>query len=249
MRKILIIIFLFSVYSLAAYNPIKQSAFEGYSHEGSFVEVPAYAGSAVGCIIMGYPAAIATEPLRLIVPNSPWCDIIGYYMIACTSKGFGAVFGSIPFLLKKAFYDLPAGRAGKTERRHPQKEMKLPERLITPPQPANSGKVENKAVEKDNIVEDHAITLHEEEKIKKAEHKKEKKGKEHKVKRQPPKAAETKSQKETEVTDEKKFYKENKKIKKKTVKKVPVFKKEKKPVKVSPELPSWVHEELKQNDK
>ena len=233
---IFILLFLLSI-SIFAYNPISNSQFMGYKGEGGFVESPTYVGSAVGCIIMGYPAAIVTEPLRLIVPNSPLCDAIGYYMVDGTSKGLGAAFGFIPFIFKKIFYDTPTAIAGKSKPDHSSEEsIKLPKELVTPPVPEDIGEVKNQAVDKADLVPDQALELKSPEELKAEKQKAEEKQK-------LTTEAETKKQEKSEsgakTEERKELHKETKKavVEEKTIEKP-------KPIEVNPNLPSWIHQEL-----
>ena len=227
-KRFIILTFLILSISAFAYNPIAESRFYPYDGEGDFVELPAYFGSAVGCFITGYPAAVITEPLRLVVPNSPWCDNIGFYIVAGTSKGFGAAFGAIPFLCKKLFYDLPTGDRVAVK----EKTITLPQQLVTPPVPEDIGDVKNLASDTADIIQDQAIELKSEKEIK-SEAKAEKRKKEKQKAKEEKKEQITKedNSKPQETTQEDYYYhpEETKK----------------EPVEVSPNLPSWVHEELK----
>jgi hypothetical protein len=232
-RKIIFYIFLLSSISLFAYNPIKESQYQGFMNEGSFVETPTYWGSAVGCIIMGYPAAIVTEPLRLVSPNSPWCDKIGYYMVAGTSKGIGAAFGFFPYLIKKILYDTPLWMFGSQA---PEKQkvepFKLPKELMTPEIPIDIGDIKNKAVSEEDILPDKSLELLPEKPVKKVKYLEEEQAKK-----------KIQLKKEEQKTVEKK--QEVEKPKEKPVKK----KAKKQPVKVNPNLPSWIHQEIESSEK
>jgi hypothetical protein len=230
-KKIIFYILLLSSISLFAYNPIKESQYQGFENEGSFVETPTYFGSAVGCILMGYPAAIVTEPLRLVAPNSPLCDKIGYYMVAGTSKGVGAAFGFIPYLIKKLLYDTPLWMFGNQTPEIPKKEaFKLPKELMTPEIPIDIGDIKNQAIAEEDIIPDQSLKLLSEKPKKKVKYLEEEQAKKENQLKEKQKKAEPKE--------------EEKKIEK------PVKKKAKKqPVKVSPNLPSWIHQEISESEK
>ena len=179
---------------------------------------------------MGYPAAIVTEPLRLVAPNSPWCDIIGYYMVAGTSKGLGAALGFAPFLIKKIFYDTPLWMFGnQTPEKPPVKPFKLPKELMTPIIPDNIGDVKNLGINIDDIIPDESsLELAPEKPREKIRYLEEEQVKKEKQLKKDQKKAETKQE-----------IKEPVEVKKTEEKKV-----EKKPIEVSPNLPSWIHQEI-----
>ena len=89
------------------FNPIEFASFQGYKGDGWFVEHPAYAGDVVGYVIGVVPAAIISEPFRLIFRFSSTGDVVGEYTLYGTTKTFGCLFGGPSFLLKGAFYDIP----------------------------------------------------------------------------------------------------------------------------------------------
>ena len=228
-KTIIFCIFLLISICSFAYNPIKESQYLGFKDEGPFVEAPTYFGSAIGCIIMGYPAAVVTEPLRLVSPNSPWCDIIGYYMVAGTSKGIGAAFGFAPYLIKKIFYDTPIWMLGDQTPEKPEiKPFKLPKELMTPIIPLDIGDIKNKAIEEDDLVQDKSLILHAEKPKKKITYLEEEQTKKE-IQLKEEEDQKTKPEEEDQKIEAKKSKK------KKTVKE---------PVKVSPDLPSWIHQEI-----
>ena len=115
-----------------SYDAVKFASFQGYENEGSFVEYSAYAGDNVGFLITGYPAAIITEPIRLIVPNSKYSDIIGYYIVAGGTKGFGCAFGAIPYGLKKLFHDIWVPKETIKKEKPQATAVKIPQQLLEP---------------------------------------------------------------------------------------------------------------------
>ncbi len=89
------------------FNPVEYSSFKLYKGEGGFVEAPARVGDWTGYIIGVLPAAVITEPFRLIPIAGYEGNNIGEYTLYGTTKTFGCLFGGFPFIFKSAFYDFP----------------------------------------------------------------------------------------------------------------------------------------------
>jgi hypothetical protein len=203
-KNIIICILLLSSISLCAYNSIEKTQYLGFKDEGPFVESPTYFGSATGYIIMTLTAAILTEPIRLVSPNSPLSDKIGYYMVTGCSKGVGAAFGFAPYLIKKIFYDTPLWMLGKqTPTPEKVKSTALPKELVTPGIPADFGEIKNVGIDEEDLPHD----------------------------------------KEEEPQKEKSETVQEKITKSKKPKEI-----EKKAIKVDPDLPLWIQNEINKKD-
>lgn len=136
----------FLVFSSLAYNPLKIAGYKGYEGEGSFVEGASHAGDVTGIFIVGTLAAAITEPTRLFFPNAEFNDEMGYYITKGGTKGFGCVFGAVPWCLKKLFHDLWVGYTPVVKKE--EKKEKLPPQLLYK---IPVKKIINQAVSKEKI--------------------------------------------------------------------------------------------------
>lgn len=118
--------FLFS-FNTFAYNPLKIAGYKGYEGEGNFVEGASHAGDVVGISIVGPVAAVVTEPTRLFFPNAEFNDEVGYCIVKGGTKGFGCIFGAIPWCLKKVFHDIWVGYTPVIKHEVPEK---IPHQLL-----------------------------------------------------------------------------------------------------------------------
>ena len=113
-----------------------------------------------------------------------------------------------------------------------EKTITLPLQLVTPPVPEDIGDVKNLASDTADIIQDQAIELKSEKEIK-SEAKAEKRKKEKQKAKEEKKEQITKEDNsKPQETTQKDYYYHPEETKKE-------------PVEVSPNLPSWVHEELK----
>ena len=74
------------------FNPVEYSSFKGYKGEGGFVEAPARVGDWTGYIIGVLPAAVITEPFRLVPIAGYEGNNIGEYTLYGTTKNLWLPF-------------------------------------------------------------------------------------------------------------------------------------------------------------
>lgn len=111
MRNLYIYIFFIGLVGLSVsvygyFDSLEYARFHGFDGEGSFVEGPAYAGSAFGYVLGILPAAIITEPQRIWNYDLA-SDRLGASILSGFSRSFSVFFGGFPYLLKKSFWDFP----------------------------------------------------------------------------------------------------------------------------------------------
>jgi hypothetical protein len=92
--------------SVCGFDSLERVRFHGFDGEGCFVEGPSYAGSSTGYVFGILPAAIITEPQRILNYDQD-SDRLGVSILSGYSKTFSVLFGVFPYLLKKGFWDFP----------------------------------------------------------------------------------------------------------------------------------------------
>lgn len=111
MRKLSSFIFItglivLSVSGYGYFDSVERVRFHGFDGEGCFVEGPSYAGASIGYVFGILPAAVITEPQRILNYDQA-SDMLGASILSGFSKTFSILFEGFPYLLKKGFWDFP----------------------------------------------------------------------------------------------------------------------------------------------